>query len=33
MFDVLAISAGAQVATNLLTLWNKGKHVKVHDKI
>ena len=25
--------SGAQVATDILTLWNDGKHVKVHDKI
>ncbi|HMR15997.1 MAG TPA: FAD-dependent oxidoreductase [Mariniflexile sp.] len=25
--------SGAQVATDILTLWNNGKHVKVHDKI
>ncbi|MFI1744527.1 FAD-dependent oxidoreductase [Thalassobellus sediminis] len=25
--------SGAHVATDILTLWNNGKHVKVHDKI
>ena len=25
--------SGAQVATDILTLWNNGKHLKVHDKI
>jgi len=25
--------SGAQVATDILTLWNDGKHTKVHDKI
>mgnify|MGYP003634715410 CR=1 FL=1 len=25
--------SGAHVATDILTLWNDGKHVKVHDKI
>jgi ferredoxin/flavodoxin---NADP+ reductase len=25
--------SGAHVATDILTLWNGGKHVKVHDKV
>lgn len=29
----IAAGSGAQVATDILTLWNKGKHTKVHDKI
>ena len=29
----IASGSGAQVATDILTLWNNGKHVKVHDKI
>jgi len=29
----IASGSGAQVATNILTLWNDGKHSKVHDKI
>ncbi len=29
----IAAGSGAQVATDILTLWNGGKHVKVHDKI
>lgn len=29
----IASGSGAQVATDILTLWNGGKHVKVHDKI
>ena len=29
----IASGSGAQVATDILTLWNHGKHVKVHDKI
>lgn len=29
----IASGSGAQVATDILTLWNQGKHVKVHDKI
>lgn len=28
----IASGSGAQVATDILTLWNGGKHVKVHDK-
>ena len=28
----IASGSGAQVATDILTLWNNGKHVKVHDK-
>ena len=29
----IACGSGAQVATDILTLWNGGKHSKVHDKI
>lgn len=29
----IASGSGAQVATDVLTLWNEGKHTKVHDKI
>ncbi len=29
----IAAGSGAHVATDILTLWNDGKHVKVHDKI
>lgn len=29
----MASGSGAHVATDILTLWNSGKHVKVHDKI
>lgn len=29
----IASGSGAQVATDILTLWNNGKHFKVHDKI
>ncbi len=29
----IAAGSGAQVATDILTLWNDGKHTKVHDKI
>jgi thioredoxin reductase len=29
----IACGSGAQVATDILTLWNNGKHSKVHDKI
>ncbi|MBO3115456.1 NAD(P)/FAD-dependent oxidoreductase [Winogradskyella sp. DF17] len=29
----IAAGSGAQVATDILTLWNNGKHTKVHDKI
>lgn len=29
----IATGSGAQVATDILTLWNKGKHTKVHDKV
>ncbi|WP_274474746.1 FAD-dependent oxidoreductase [Mangrovimonas aestuarii] len=28
----IAAGSGAQVATDILTLWNNGKHTKVHDK-
>jgi len=28
----IAIGSGAQVATDILTLWNDGEHTKVHDK-
>ena len=29
----IACGSGAQVATDILTLWNGGKHTKIHDKI
>lgn len=29
----IASGSGAQVATDILTLWNTGKHTKVHDKL
>ena len=29
----IASGSGAHVATDILTLWNAGKHVKVHDKV
>ena len=29
----IAAGSGATVATDILTLWNNGKHTKVHDKI
>lgn len=29
----ICAGSGAQVATDILTLWNGGKHVKVHDKL
>ena len=29
----IASGSGAHVATDILTLWNDGKHIKVHDKI
>lgn len=29
----IASGSGAQVATDILTLWNDGKHTKVHDKL
>lgn len=29
----IAAGSGASVATDILTLWNNGKHTKVHDKI
>lgn len=29
----IASGSGAQVATDILTLWNGGTHTKVHDKI
>lgn len=29
----IAAGSGAQVATDILTLWNNGDHAKVHDKI
>lgn len=29
----IAAGSGATVATDILTLWNDGKHVKIHDKI
>ena len=29
----MACGSGAHVGTDILTLWNEGEHVKVHDKI
>lgn len=29
----IAAGSGASVATDILTLWNNGNHVKIHDKI
>jgi len=29
----IAAGSGAAVATDVLTLWNKGNHVKIHDKV
>ncbi|MEJ2112496.1 MAG: FAD-dependent oxidoreductase [Flavobacteriaceae bacterium] len=29
----IAAGSGAQVATDILTLWNNGEHTKIHDKI
>ena len=29
----IATGSGASVATDILTLWNNGEHVKVHDKV
>ena len=29
----IAAGSGASVATDILTLWNDGNHVKIHDKI
>ena len=29
----IAAGSGAQVATDILTLWNNGKHTKIHDKL
>lgn len=29
----IASGSGAHVATDILTLWNKGVHTKVHDKV
>ncbi|MDO1501923.1 NAD(P)/FAD-dependent oxidoreductase [Winogradskyella maritima] len=29
----IACGSGAHVATDILTLWNGGKHTKVHDKV
>ena len=29
----IACGSGAQVATDILTLWNDGQHTKVHDKV
>lgn len=29
----IAAGSGAAVATDILTLWNDGNHVKIHDKI
>jgi len=29
----IASGSGAQVATDILTVWNSGKHTKIHDKV
>ncbi len=29
----MACGSGSHVATDILTLWNEGKHTKIHDKI
>ena len=29
----IAAGSGAAVATDILTVWNKGEHMKVHDKL
>lgn len=29
----IASGSGAHVATDILTLWNDGKHTKIHDKV
>ncbi|MGC1472042.1 MAG: FAD-dependent oxidoreductase [Psychroserpens sp.] len=29
----IACGSGAQVATDILTVWNDGKHTKIHDKV
>ena len=29
----IASGSGAHVATDILTLWNNGKHTKIHDKV
>ena len=29
----IASGSGAKVATDILTLWNNGKHTKIHDKV
>ena len=29
----MACGSGAHVATDILTLWNDGKHTKIHDKV
>lgn len=29
----IACGSGSHVATDILTLWNNGKHTKIHDKI
>ncbi len=29
----IASGSGAHVATDILSLWNGGKHTKVHDKV
>lgn len=29
----IASGSGAHVATDILTLWNNGEHVKIHDKL
>lgn len=29
----IAAGSGAHVATDILTIWNNGKHTKIHDKV
>lgn len=29
----IACGSGSHVATDILTLWNGGKHTKIHDKV
>ena len=29
----IAAGSGAAVATDILTLWNGGNHIKIHDKL
>ena len=29
----IAAGSGAAVATDVLTVWNNGNHVKIHDKV